>query len=160
MSVTSANPSELATPTSRVLLAFLLAPWIVPFVFLAYAWITLLAASPQMQHDRTPLELTLGTLFMFGPTSVMFAYCAELILGLPVWLMLRRGHKASRTAFAAAGAGMGFAVHLAMSFFAVDRIDAVFTRFTDPSNPYLYICIAAGALAALLFHTILHFPRR
>ncbi|MBL8176592.1 MAG: hypothetical protein JNK48_18090 [Bryobacterales bacterium] len=147
-------------PLSRVLLAFLLAPWIVPFVFLAYAWITLLAASPLRQHDLNPLELTLGALFMFGPMSVTFAYCAELILGLPVWLILRRRHVASRVSYATAGAGMGLAVHLAMSFFAVDRIAAVFARFTDPSNPYLYICIAAGALSATFFHTILFFSRR
>jgi len=97
---------------------------------------------------------------MFGPTSLMFAYCAELILGLPVWLILRRGHVASRRSFAAAGAGMGLAVHLAMSLYAADSVSTVFTRFTDPSNPYLYISIAAGALSASLFHTILFFPRR
>lgn len=147
-------------PTSRVLLAFLLAPWIVPFAFLPYAWITFFAADPAIRGDLTPLQLTLGVLFMFGPTSLMFAYCAELILGLPVWLILKRGHIASRISFAAAGAGMGLAVHLAMSLYAADSVGAALTRFTDPSIPYLHISIAAGALSALLFHTILFFPRR
>jgi len=89
-----------ATSTTRVLLAFLLAPWIVPFVFLPYAWITVLTAGPAIQRDLTPLQLTLGALFMFGPTALMFAYCAELVLGLPFWLILKRGPIASRISFA------------------------------------------------------------
>jgi len=47
-----------------------------------------------------------------------------------------------------------------MSLYAADSVSAALTRIFDPSNPYLYISIAAGALSATLFHTILFFPRR
>jgi hypothetical protein len=144
----------------RTLVAFLVAPLIVPFVFyLPFPGRT------EVPGKASALELLLSPL-IYSIAALPIAYAAELMLGVPAWKIFRRYGVRSLTAFAAAGALLGWLVNLALqvqgwlvtSALRIPRGDVVTSflagLFNPFENPYISICIVAGSSSAVLFRII------
>jgi hypothetical protein len=133
----------------RTVLAFVVAPLIVPFVFyLPFPGESAGASNPSAQGP------------LFGPLiyslyALPIAYVAEFLLGVPGWMVFRRYRVRSLPAFAAAGALIGWLVNLAMEVPTGDLATKPFTVLFDPlHNPYISICVVAASSSAILFRTI------
>ena len=89
---------------------------------------------------------------MFAPYALVISYIAEFLLGVPAWMVFRRCGVRSLPAFAAAGALMGWLVNWGI----VAPTGNLATRqlFNILDDPYISICIVAGASSAVLFRTI------
>lgn len=132
-------------------MAFLGAPLIVPLVFYLpfpeesfgtghFSWLSLLS----------PL--------IYAPYALAISYIAELLLGVPAWMVFRRCGVRSLPAFAAAGALMGWLVNLGIV--APTGNLATWHLFNILDDPYISICIVAGASSAVLFRTIIFWDSR
>jgi len=100
------------------------------------------------------LDRLLGPL-VFAPFALAIAYVAELLLGVPAWMVFRRYGVRSLPAFAAAGAFLGWLVNLAMEASTGNLATKALTALFNPlDNPYISICVAAVSLSAVLFRTI------
>ena len=129
-------------------MAFLGAPLIVPFVF----YIPFPGESVGTAHFSW---LALLSPLIFAPYALAISYIAEFLLGVPAWMVFRRYGVRSPPAFAAGGALMGWLVNLGMEVLAgslaTKPLRALFDVFNDP---YISICIVAGAASAILFRLI------
>lgn len=142
----------------RVLAAFLLAPWVVPMVFVICG---MSGGNSAYGYARVSWWTGLGYGFLFyGSVTIPIAYLAEVVLGVPVWLMLRHRNMFSWPAFAGAGALLGWLVFAALVFFGWDAGKNSMAEFVAVSNPYWLLCILAGAASALAFRTVLFWRRR
>ena len=138
------------TSGQRTILAFLGAPLVVPFIF----------------YIPFPGEESIGTAhlswlallspLMFAPYALAISYIAEFLLGVPAWIVFRHYGVRSLSAFTAAGAFMGWLVNVGMQAptgnLATKPLTVLFNPFDDP---YISICIMAGACSAVLFRIIL-----
>jgi NhaP-type Na+/H+ or K+/H+ antiporter len=126
----------------RTIVAFLVAPLVIPFVFLLpFPGTTVDRSGTFVEHLRG-IVAWLAVLFLY--TSPI-AYVAELVLGVAVWKAFKRLGIRSPFAFATAGAVMGWLV-----FVVILRGK----NLTDLSNPYFFICIAAGVASTVLFRFV------
>jgi hypothetical protein len=94
-------------------------------------------------------------LLMYSVYALPIAYAAELLLGIPAWMVFRRYGVRSLPAFAAAGALMGWLVNLAMQAPTGNlATKPLMVLFNPLDSPYLLICVVAGLSSAVLFRTI------
>lgn len=141
-----------------MLAAFLLAPWVVPVVFVIYG-MGLGNSLPESARVSWWTGLGYGFLF-YGSFTTPIAYLAELVFGVPVWLMLRQRNIRGWPAFAGAGAVLGWFAFAALAIFGWDSRKDDLTVFFAVSNPYWLLSILSGAASALAFRTILFYPHR
>jgi hypothetical protein len=143
---------------SRTIVAFLVAPLIVP-VGLSIAAVVSPGDSPSSLTDFP------GLLVLFSLYALPPAYVFELVLGLPAWLLFRRYEIRAWSAFAVGGAALGMtyfvayavAKHLAARIMAYDFVRHPFTRDINPLS--LWLALLAGLASAILFRAIV-FPRQ
>ena len=142
----------------RVIAAFLIAPWTVPAVFALFSlrWGSVVG---EKAHVSWWSGLGYGLLF-YGSFALPFAYLAELVLGVPAWLVFRRRNVRSWAAFAGAGALMGLLVFLGIAMFSWDKKSENPAAVFDLTNPYLALCALSGAIASVVFRTIVNSGRR
>jgi hypothetical protein len=133
----------------RTVVAFLVAPLIVPFVFyLPFPGESTSASSPSV------LGLLFGPL-IFSLYALPIAYLSEFLLGLPAWMIFRRYGVRSLPAFAGAGALIGWLVNLAIQTPTGNLATRPLVVLFDPlDNPYILICVVAASGSALLFRTV------
>jgi hypothetical protein len=135
--------------TQRTVLAFLGAPLIVPLVF--YLPFPGESTGP---INHSALGMLLSPL-VYSLYALPIAYVAEFLLGVPAWMVFRRFGVRSLPAFVAAGALMGWLVNLGMEAPTGHLTTKPLTvLFNALDNPYISICIVAGASSAVLFRTI------
>lgn len=136
-------------------LAFLLAPWVVPFVTLI----------PFPGQDRTAVvnpASGLQAVLLFGVFALPTAYIAEILLGIPAWIIFQHYRLRSSTAFTVAGVLIGL-----VFYFTIEILQYVFSpysrqlrqqfhiSFNPFSDPYFYISTVGAMTSALLFRIIL-----
>lgn len=134
-------PAE--TSKARVVLAFLASPIIVPFVFCV-------SIGDGPGHDSvwdTFACLALSTVY-----GLPMAYLAELLLGLPVWLLFRHFKVRSVLAFAGAGAVIGWLVLL----FDASGMEGSPRNLSllNPISGESLLVIVGAAVSAVLFRVI------
>jgi hypothetical protein len=134
----------------RTAQAFFLAPVIVPFV--------LLLPLPGRGHwGHFSFTQLFEGLLLYVLYSLPIAYAAELLLGLPAWMLFKRYGVRSVFAFAAAGALLGLCVYVVIegfvAFLAEDPWTSVFNSLSSLS-PYLPMCVIAGTASALVFRAV------
>jgi hypothetical protein len=129
-----------------VILAFLVSPALVPIVL----FLPLGAGV----RDNSEWELIAALLFV-SLYALPIAYAAELVLGIPAWLLFRHFKVRSLWAFAIAGAGIGW---LAMFLLSIGNgVPTIVLH--DMLASRLALCyMAAGAIPAILFRQILFSP--
>jgi hypothetical protein len=84
--------------TDQVILAFVVAPLVVPLVF---------AISTLLPHQRGHFWAELVIIGVFG---LPVAYIVEIFLGIPAWIIFRASRIKSPLAFALGGAAIGLLV--------------------------------------------------
>ena len=124
--------------TKRTIYALLLAPVTTPLVFFL-RWIV-------SSGTLSPKEILTGLLSTLT-YMLPYAYAAELALGLPTWLTLRRYGISSRAAFAFAGCAIGWAV----SSILLREPNPFSMNWIASGAP---VCAIAGSLSALAFRGI------
>ena len=145
---------------AKTVLAFLIAPLIVPFVLLFLSLLPL----PGQDHSRVvnPMGLLTGLLY-FAFFGLPCAYVTEVLVGIPAWLVFRRYGICSWLAFAAGGAVIGL-----VFYFATDVLTYLFSpsmrqfniSSNSVSNPYLYIDVIAATASGVLFRFIVFCGKR
>jgi len=124
---------------TRLVLAFAVAPLVVPIVFSLSA----LIAGHRQDY--------LTTLIVFSVYGLPVAFLLELLLGVPAWLAFRFYRVQSLLAFAAGGAVIGLMVDL------IGKVWSGTLKEWDAVNDPLFVLAAVGS--ATLFRLIV-FPRR
>ncbi len=117
----------------RIVLAFIVAPIIVPIVF----------SAPALIHFHV-LDFLAG-IFMLSIYALPVAYIFELLIGVPAWILFRIFRLKSLLAFALGGAVIGLLVDVIMKI-------ASKSLFDWESGDALYVLAALGS--ALLFRVI------
>jgi hypothetical protein len=140
----------------RTVAAFLIAPLVVPFAFL-------LPYGREVSSANETQGSYFLTILLYSIYAVPIAYFAELVLGIPAWMLFKRFHIRSLPVFAIAGALMGLLVHVSM--FLQSRAfyqppDSVRNFATLCSSPYLFVCVVAGCSSAILFWIVALSGRR
>ena len=133
----------------RTVVAFLVAPLIVPFVFyLPFPGESASASNP------SALSLLFGPL-IYSLYALPIAYIAEFLLGVPAWMVFRRYGVRSLLAFAATGAFIGWLVNLALQAPTGNlATKPLMVLFNPLDNPYISICVVAASSSAVLFRCI------
>jgi hypothetical protein len=132
----------------RTAQAFFLAPFVVPFVLM-------LPLPDRGDFGHFSFEGLLGGFFIYVLFSLPIAYAAELLLGLPAWLLFKHYGVRSVFVFAATGAFIGWLVLLAMDAWSVDFAPEPWTsRLNRLTDPFVLLCVIAGAASALVFRTV------
>jgi hypothetical protein len=117
----------------RRALAFLLAPMVVPAVFIAIMVVE--------EPSGFSAANTVRGLFVFGA----FGFGAELLFGLPLELWFRRRGWQHVAAFAIAGAVIGGIVGVWLDVWAYHGM---------ADRGFLLACVAAGLLSAVVFRIV------
>ena len=125
----------------RTVLAFLVAPLAIPFVFLFVFLLGPLFSEPDNISAKNG-SLLVG-LLIFSVYGVVIAYLCELTFGIAAWIIFKRFAIRSLLAFAAGGAVMGWLCYT-----------LTVRRFVDISNPYFWIDLATGTCCAALFRLV------
>jgi hypothetical protein len=132
----------------RTAQAFFLAPFVVPFVLLL----------PFPGRDNVGHFSFTGLFagfFVYLLYSLPIAYAAELLLGLPAWMLFEHYGVRSASAFAAVGALLGWLVFLAMDALSEGFAPESWTSRLNPlSNPFVPLCVIAGAASALVLRAV------
>ena len=118
----------------RILLAFLIAPVAAPFVFVFLFSVFV--------NDVWP-----GDLLALRLSVLLYAYGAEILFGIPAWLLFRRYRVTSYWAYLVTGTGIGVIV------FAI-VIGSVSRRTWSELLVFGLPCAAAAAASALTFRII------
>jgi hypothetical protein len=148
-----------AEKAPRTILAFLVAPLIVPFVLLL----------PLPGQDHTPVVDPMRfptNLFFYAIFALPPAYAVEVLLGIPAWMIFRHYRIRSCLAFGGGGALIGL-----VFYFAVEASQYVFspysrqlrheynTSYNPLSNSYFYIAVIGAVASAVLFWIIVFWGR-
>jgi len=136
---------ERSGQPGRTVAAFLIAPLTVPVLFNGIA-----VLSDVYTSGTSPSGLLDGVLF-FTLYSLPFAYFAELVLGVPVWLAFKYFRIRSFSAFAAGGAFVG------LLFWAIWDWPADFTlqSLAQAFDPFgLAIFVIPASASAILFRAV------
>jgi hypothetical protein len=137
-------------PSARTVTAFLFAPLAIP----------LAVALASIPLSLTKLQGGQGLLLGFSIACLPPAYIAELLFGIPAWLIFRRYAVRSWSVFAMTGIVLGTVYYLIYSIVAVlakagGYHVSVHSFTNDWLNPgVLWIDIPAGLLSLLLFRAI------
>ena len=155
---TGAGSMNVSLTHFRTLMAFLIAPLIIPVG---------LSLAAVVSPGDSPVSFTgfLGLLALFSLYALPTAYFIELLLGFPAWLVFRRHGIRSWSAFAMGGAALGMtysvaysvAKYVAAKTMAYDFVRHPFTRDINPLS--LWLALPAGLASAILFRAIV-FPRQ
>jgi hypothetical protein len=140
----------------RLALAFVVSPIPVPLVF--FLFIFLVGGWHGVQ-----LRGALREVFPYGMLGLGLAYLAEVVLGLPVWLVFNHYRIRSVRAFAIGGALIGWFFNA----FIQRRIEVLFSpsfafaRLFNPfANPFLLFSVLAASASAVLFRAIVFSAQR
>lgn len=117
----------------RIVLAFIVAPIVVPVVF----------SAPVLMHFHV-LDFLAG-IVMLSIFALPVAYVFELLIGLPVWILFRIFRLKSLVAFALGGAVIGLLVDVILKIASKSLCDW-------EAGDMLYVLAALGS--ALLFRAI------
>jgi hypothetical protein len=126
----------------RTVLAFVVAPFCIPFVFLLFFLLTGFGVS-----DSAHTEAMLFSVLLSSAYALPIAYLFELVLGIALWKTFKRYGIRSLLAFAAAGAVMGWLFFIIAGAF-------VMAPSGRPFWIWLCICTASGVSPTLLFRAI------
>jgi hypothetical protein len=135
----------------RTVAAFLIAPLGAPFAF------AILLPLARETGANLPSAGYFEWILLYSIYAVPIAYFAELVLGIPAWMLFKRFHVHSLPVFAIAGALMGLLVYLGITLggaAAFGPLDTVPSPVMPWSNPYLFVCVVAGASSATVFWAI------
>ena len=128
---------------ARVILAFLAAPTIVPWVFCVFV-------DGGIRHD-SGLE-TLWCLLFSSVYGLPMAYLVELLLGLPVWLLFCHFGMRSFLAFLGAGIAIGWIV---VSFMAIGIMGPRNLSLLNPiSKEFPFFVVAGASASTILFRAV------
>jgi hypothetical protein len=122
---------------SQTVRAFFIAPLIVPVVC------CLPLPGRTFPRPVSAQDVIAGILF-WTAFALPIAYCAELVLGMPAWLVFKYYHIRSFAAFAVGGAFLGLLVFLIMGIFG----PALFEL------RYLSVDVVGSSGSAIFFRTI------
>ena len=138
------------TETHRTAKAFLIAPLIVPLAFL-------LPLPGEDNSGHSSIWTVVPAIFMMSIFYVLpLAYLAELLLGLPAWIVFRHYRIRSVFAFAAGGAFLGLIFYVVMEALVGNfRARPLALEFNPLESPYLNVDVIAGFSSAVLFRAIL-----
>jgi hypothetical protein len=125
---------------ARTVLAFLVAPVAIPFVF---AFTSLLGPLFSEPDNTVKNGSFLTGLLIFSAYGIVIAYLCELTFGIAAWKIFKRFGIRSILAFAAAGAVMGWLVTMVIT-----------RRLADVSNPYFWFDLAAGICCCSVFRLV------
>ncbi len=130
---------------ARTVLAFLVAPLAIPFVFLLVFLLGPIFSEPGNSSGSFLVKSGnfLAGLLLFSAYGIVIGYLCELTLGLAVWIIFKRLGVRSTLAFAAAGAVMGWLPTVLIT-----------RRLMDMANPYFWIDLATGACCASVFRLV------
>jgi hypothetical protein len=123
--------------TNRTVRAFLFAPLIVPVV-------SCLPLPGKTLPSAISISTVIVGILILAVFTLPVAYCAELILGIPLWLIFKYFQIRSIVAFAAGGAVIGLFVYGVMEMYS--------PAFYE--QRYLSIDIAGALASAILFRAI------
>jgi hypothetical protein len=145
--------SRPVQPGNRELVAFPVAPLIVPFVYLL--------PFPGKAHigegamQVSPLDALITT-WLFAIVSMLpFAYLAEAVLGVPAWLLFKAYGLRSIGSFIVGGGVIGVFVYVGFVSYAGNWYRQSLTELFDPARqPYLWLCLLGAIAAALVFRAI------
>jgi hypothetical protein len=135
---------DSAMKDRKLVLACIVAPLVTPFTFIIFAF---LEDPPPLSLEEILLGIMVNTL-----STVPFAYAAEIILGLPMWLIFCRYRIRSIAAFALGGALIGWIVAFALA------ASGSKTMATVIENPGWFksglACVFAASASAVVFRSI------
>jgi hypothetical protein len=129
----------------RTVRAFLIAPLIVPIVFFGIAFL-----SDAFTSGTSPSGLV-DALLLFTLYALPIAYVAELVLGVPAWLVFKYFRVRSFPAFAAGGAFLGLLFY-AIWDWPADFMHQSLARAFDPFG--LAIFVIPASASSILFRAI------
>jgi hypothetical protein len=138
---------------ARELVAFAVAPLIVPFVYLLpFPGKTQIGEGAMQVSPLDGLIIT----WLFANLSVLpFAYLAEAVLGVPAWLLFKAYGRRSIGAFIVGGGVIGVLVYVGLVSLAGNWYRQSLTEVFDPARqPYLWLCLLGAIAAALVFRAI------
>ena len=125
---------------NRVVLALALAPLVLPTLLYLHSLIR-----SWILHRPDAFDYA-AYVWAFSPFWMPFAYAAELLFGVPAWLLFRRRRVRSWLAFAAAGGIIGLSTTLLVTGLQ---------PWSSPDDAYLASLLVLGASAsALVFRAI------
>lgn len=145
-------------PRLRTILAFLLAPLAIP---IGQAILDAVFPGP----DPVSFTRFFGLILLYSIFALPPAYLFELVVGLPVWLFLRRRGIRQWYVFAAGGAMLGTLYWIVFTVLAVAANARGYNIYSHSFTRYWFNPMAfwfdmpAGLAAALLFRAIV-FPWR
>jgi len=129
----------------RTVAAFLIAPLIVPLVFSLVGFVS------DAYNLRTfSLQEFVDGLLLYTIYGLPFAYMAELLLGVPVWLAFRYFRIRSFVAFAAGGAFLGLLFYLIWEGWPGDLLFLAIFVIAASASAALFRAIAFSKLTRLL----------
>jgi hypothetical protein len=132
----------------RIAQAFFIAPFAVPFVLM-------LPLPGTGNFDQFSFHGLFGLFSLYALYGLPIAYASELLLGLPAWRLFKHYGVRSGSAFAAVGALFGWLVVLAMGAWSEGFVPEPWTSRLNPlSDPFVPLCIIAGAASALVFRAV------
>jgi hypothetical protein len=132
----------------RTAQAFFLAPFVVPFVLM-------LPPPSRGNFEHFSFHGLLGEFFLYVLIALPIAYASELLFGLPAWLLFKHYGVRSVFVFAATGALFGWLVLLAMDTWSEGFAPEPWaSRFHRLSDPFVLLCVVAGAASGLVFRAI------
>jgi hypothetical protein len=132
----------------RTAQAFFLAPFVVPFVLM-------LPVPSRGNFEQFSFHGLLGEYFLYVLIALPIAYASELLFGLPAWLLFKHFGVRSVLAFAATGALFGWLVVFAMNAWSADFAPEPWTsRLHRLSDPFVLLCVVAGAASAVVFRAV------
>src|SRR5258706_73345 len=125
-------------PRFRTIMAFLIAPLIIPVG---------LSVAALVSPGDSPVSLTdfLGLIVLFSLYALPVAYVLELLLGLPAWLFFRRHGIRAWSAYAIGGGALGVtysaaysvAKYVAAQTMTYEFLRPSFSRNINPGPPWL-----------------------
>lgn len=93
--------------------------------------------------------------FVYLLYSLPIAYAAELLLGLPAWMLFKHYGVRSVFVFAATGALFGWPVLPAVDAWSEGFAPEPWTtRLNRLSDPFVVLCVIAGAASAVVFRAV------
>lgn len=134
--------------TQRTVTAFVVAPLAAPFVvvFLSYFW-------GSDHFGSFKLAGFLVGISLYSVYVLPLAYLAELLLGLPAWLIYRHFSIRSWPAFAAGGALIGLLFYIGIGHFTGSLGEHASSK-EFLSSPYLGIDVMTACVSGILFRAV------
>lgn len=134
----------------RTVAAFLIAPLIVPVVFLGLS-----VLQDAYSSGTLPTQGLLDFLAVLAIWGLPLAYLSELVLGVPAWLVFKHYRIRSFAAFAAGGAFLGFVFYAFWEGLPGDlTIQSLAREFNPFSSGAVPGFVISASVSAILFRAI------